>query len=161
MKTILMSIFLFLLTGSYVAAQDLDRWVGRQVPTEYTGSNRSGGGNLEISVVSIDRQGWHKWRDNIYVTNRTGKDMVFQVIFRIARTSVISRKNKLGSKHSPWFMLTKVVPDGALNRPFVTDDDLFDSLGYSDFGEWFSKLWKQSGLSWGIELDGCQCKPLK
>mgnify|MGYP001151073813 FL=1 len=60
MKTILMSIVLFLLTGSYIAAQDLDRWVGSQVPTEYTGSNRSGGGDLEISVVSIDRQGWHK-----------------------------------------------------------------------------------------------------
>lgn len=48
MKTILMSIFLFLLTGSYVAAQDLDRWVGRQVPTEYTGSNRSEIGRAHV-----------------------------------------------------------------------------------------------------------------
>ncbi len=87
--------------------------------------------------------------------------MVFQVIFRIARTYVISRKNKLGSKYSPWFMLTKVVPHGALNRPFVTDHDLIDALAYSDFGGWFSKLWKKTGLSWGIELDGCQCNPLK
>jgi len=161
MKTILMTILLFLLTGGYVVAQNLDRWADRKVPTEYTGSNRSGGGDLEISVVSIDRQGWHKWRDNIYVTNRTGEDMVFQVIFRIARTSVVSRKNKLGSKHSPWFLLTKVVPNGTLNQPFVTDDDLRDALAYSDFGEWFSKLWKKSGLSWGIELDEYQCKSLK
>ena len=147
-------LFNILVTACWtLQAQELDRW-GRclTIYEDTSGFDRSH--DITICVVSIDKKGYHSWKDNIYLSNRTEKPVEFQILYCIARAKTLSSKNKLGPTRSPIYTVYITVPPKT-NKMKVLGDNNFSQ--FEDFKYW-SNLRKRRGLQWGIKLIDYQCR---
>lgn len=109
------------------------------------------GGDAKIIYGSIHHKGWRTYYKNIEAYNKTNRDLLFKVTYRICRVKLISSKNHLGKVCSEAVTVYKVVPANTYMREF---------LDYSNLDEQLPYLKPIGGLQWGFQIIEFDVEPI-